>query len=344
MKIVHLIFSFSTGGAETMLVDIINEQIKAHQVTLIIINNLVNKALIDKISNGVKVILLGRKEKSRNPLSILKLNYLLVKEKPEVIHCHNESIIRIILSRNKAVFTAHSMQLSTRNLKYYKKVLAISQAVKTDVEGRSNIKPILVYNGINNNLIKRKTNYYLNTFRIVQIGRLDHSIKGQHVLLDALNRLVHARGINNINVDFIGEGKSLEFLQNLARSYQLENHVNFLGIKDRSYIYEHLKDYDLFVQPSLHEGFGLTVIEAMSAKVPVLVADIDGPAEIIENGRYGFLFSVGNSDDCAKAIIDIINTYGSNEIMEKINSAYTRATKLFNIDVMVHTLLNIYLI
>ena len=51
----------------------------------------------------------------------------------------------------------------------------------------------------------------------------------------------------------------------------LEKHVRFLGNQSREYVYSHLKDYDLFVQPSRFEGFGLTVAEAMAACVPVLV-------------------------------------------------------------------------
>lgn len=343
MKIVHIIFSFHTGGAETMLVDVMNEQVKNEQVTLVVINNLINKNLIDKIDNKVKVILIGRKEKSRNPLRILKLNCLLLKHKPDVIHCHNEAIIKVIFFKKKTVFTAHSMHIPINNFKHYKKVFAISNAVKTDIEQRSNIKPVLVYNGIKIDGIKHKSNYNFDTFRIVQVGRLDHTIKGQHVLLDALKILAHNKGIKNINIDFIGEGKSLDYLQNLVSDYQLESYVNFLGIKDRAYIYSHLKDYDLFVQSSLYEGFGLTVAEAMAAKLPVLVSDIDGPAEIIDNGRYGFLFRCGDSEDCARSILDIIRIYGSNEFMEKINAAHSRVSRFFNIDAMVQSLEKFYL-
>jgi glycosyltransferase involved in cell wall biosynthesis len=342
MKIVHLIFSFHTGGSETMLVDVVNEQVKTHQVTLIIINSLVNKALTDKINNKVKVIFIGRKEKSRNPLPILKLNCLLMKESPAVIHCHNESIIKIIPWKKKSVFTAHSLRIPTDNFRYYKRVIAISESVKSDIEQRSNIKPILVYNGIKTDSVKQKSDYAFNTFDIVQVGRLDHKIKGQTVLLEALKVLVHEKGIKNINVDFIGEGGSLEYLQKLVRDYQLINHVHFLGIRDRDYIYEHLKDYSLFVQPSFYEGFGLTVVEAMAAKVPVLVSDIDGQAEIIDRGRYGYLFRCGDSKDCAKSILNIINTYGKKQIMEKINAAHIHACKYFNIDIMVQNLGKIY--
>jgi hypothetical protein len=49
MKICHIIFSFITGGTEPMLVDIMNEQIKTETVTLLIINNLINKNLVNQL-------------------------------------------------------------------------------------------------------------------------------------------------------------------------------------------------------------------------------------------------------------------------------------------------------
>lgn len=67
----------------------------------------------------------------------------------------------------------------------------------------------------------------------------------------------------------------------------LEDHVIFEGLKEQAWIYENLCRYDLFIQPSRYEGFGLTVAEAISAKVPVLVSNIEGPLEIIDGGRLG---------------------------------------------------------
>ena len=55
----------------------------------------------------------------------------------------------------------------------------------------------------------------------------------------------------------------------LVQEYNLNSYISFLGSKDTHYIEQHLKDYDLLVQPSRIEGFGLTVAEAMAAKVPV---------------------------------------------------------------------------
>ena len=54
MRILHVQFSFTTGGTETMLVDIINEQIKTNEVSLLVINDKCNKVLLDKIDSRVK--------------------------------------------------------------------------------------------------------------------------------------------------------------------------------------------------------------------------------------------------------------------------------------------------
>ena len=94
-------------------------------------------------------------------------------------------------------------------------------------------------------------------------------------------------------------------------------------------IFEHLCEYDLFVQPSINEGFGLTVAEAMAAKVPVLVSENQGPLEIIDNGKYGFSFKNGDSDDCANKIMDIIER-GFDETM--IEEGYKRVKTLFSIE------------
>lgn len=339
MKIVHIIFDLNTGGAETMLVDIINEQIITEQVSLIIFNDQINQQLLDQIDKRVKVILIGRKEKSRNPIPIIKLNWHILKTNPDVIHCHHHTVIQIIAYRKNVVITIHSTGVPVEYLGKYKKVFAISNTVKKDIEVRCNIKPMLIYNGINIDEILQKENYTFKTFRIVQVGRLDHEIKGQHILLEALKILVYEKEIKNICVDFIGEGQSFEYLKKLVEEYKINEYVNFLGIHDRKYIYEHLKDYNLLVQPSLYEGFGLTIVEAMAAKVPVLVSDIEGPLEVIGNGKYGWIFKSENANNFATVISNITTSYCGEVMYSKIFNAYNCSTQNFGIDITTKTYL-----
>lgn len=332
-KITHLIFSFNTGGAETMLVDIVNEQVLTNEVNIIIINNVFNESLLQKIDNRVKLYFMNRKERGVVPFPILKLNILLLLQRFDVLHCHNHNIVPLIFPsfRKKTVLTIHDVGKEINYLRCYNKVFAISKVVKDDIYKRSNIKAVLVYNGINTERVLMKEGYTKgNVFKTIIISRLVHQKKGQHLVIEAL-RLLKEKGIKNIKLDLIGTGASAQFLKDLVLKYGLGDQVSFLGFKDRDYIYTFLKDYNLLIQPSLYEGFGLTVVEGMAAKVPVLVSDTDGPIEIIEHGKYGFYFINNNIHSLSKSLMNIIENYNSIESHEKIDLAYSHVCNVFSI-------------
>ena len=336
MKIVHIIFSLNTGGAETMLVDIINEQIKTQQVHLLVINNSVNPNLLENVNDNVNVNLIGRKEGSKNIFPILKLNVLLFKIRPDVIHCHHQAIIKFLFKPTNPVLTVHGLGITAKNFNKYQKIFAISKAVKKDIESRSNVKLTVVYNGINTEEIQIKEDSNFDVFRIVQVGRLNHLMKGQHLLIEALNIIVNKKGIKNIIVDFIGEALFPEmyvFLQKKVTKLKLDGFVRFLGNKERTFVYNHLKDYNLLIQPSLNEGFGLTIVEAMAAKLPILISDIDGPMEIISNGVYGAYFEKNNIEELSEKIIEIITNY--KESIKKTELAKLHVNNEFTVKKMV---------
>jgi len=312
MNIVHLIYSLNTGGTETMLVDIANEQAKTETVSIIIVNKSINESIADKISKNIKVYRINRKPGSRNPIKIFKVNLLLKKINPDVIHCHNHTLINLIQTPLKAkkFLTVHDIGYPVINFKKYHKLFAISNSVKNDILSNGNFNVQIVYNGIHTELLKKKENCKLkNTFKIVQVGRLDHEKKGQHILIKALAQLKRNHPEIHFKLDFIGEGASSNYLQKIVQDNGLSKEVFFQGNKSRTYVYENLCKYDLLVQPSIFEGFGLTVAEAMAAKVPVLVSNIHGPMEIINNGKYGAYFETENVHDCTKKIEYIIDNY-----------------------------------
>jgi len=334
MKITHLIYSFNFGGSETMLVDIVNHQVEKACVNLIIINKFYNKTLVNKIDKRVKVYFINRVESSKNPCPIIRLNVLLLKLHSNVVHCHNHNIIPLLLPslKKKAVLTVHDVGVNTKHFNQFNQLFAISKVVKEDIKNRSGFKATLVYNGICVNKVMHKVEVTkINILKIVIVSRLRHEKKGQHLAIEALHTLKE-KGITNIQLDMIGSGESEDYLKELTSKYGLTGQVNFLGLKDHDYIYAHLKDYDLLVQPSLFEGFGLTVAEAMAARIPVLVSDIDGPMEIIENGQYGFCFEAGNADKLAGQIEQIISEYDTERIQARVNAAYKRVKENFEIE------------
>ncbi|SHE35357.1 Glycosyltransferase involved in cell wall bisynthesis [Bacteroides luti] len=333
MKILHLIFSLEIGGAESMMVDIANRQVVNNDVYVYIINSTYNKSLLNSLDKNIKIHLFNRKEGSKNLFKITEINYKILKLKPDITHCHNSDINKILFihSFTRTLLTIHAIGLPLVRVFKFNKVVAISLAVKEHLL-KNGLKDILVnYNGININTIQRKVKLEnSNVYKIIQVSRLDHLIKGQDILLKALNLLNKEHKIENVHIDFIGEGDSLTYLKKIVSKYELEDKVTFLGIKDRSYIYSNIKNYDLLVQPSIIEGFGLTVAEGMAAKIPVLVSANDGPMEIIRNGEYGFYFKKGDAVDCANQIKNIIES--NKEINRIVENAYQHCIDNFDIN------------
>lgn len=318
MNIIHCILSLNTGGSETMLIDIINEQVKTNYVTLIIVNKSYQQYLLNQINTKVKQIFLNRTPKSRNPWTILKLNYIIRKINADVIHVHSSSLLRMIYkpTGNGLFFTVHALHVPLKYAKHVNCLFAISDIVAKDIKERCNNKQIVIVpNGIIvENISQRIFHKPFKTFRIVNVARLDKTTKGQDILINAI-ALLKKQNFNNIEVDFIGTGESESDLKELVRKNNLENNIHFLGLQDRTYIYQNLRNYDLMCHPSRCEGFGLTVAEGIAAKLPVLVSSEDGPAEIIKNGELGIIFEKNNANDCAEKIKNIIRHYDDLEKM-----------------------------
>lgn len=344
MKITHCIYSFNTGGAETMLVDIMNEQVKEHIVQLVVLNNSYSSALLSTIDKRVEVICLDRSPGSRNPWPLVRLNYLLRREKPDAIHLHSSTLSSFIFGqKNKLFYTCHAMGIQFSPA-HFRKIFAISEAVAEDLKRRLAIKNVVVVpNGICCDKVKRRnaaSKTPSSPFRLVNVARLDHEKKGQDILIKAVAQLKE-EGVNNITVDFIGEGASLSFLQELATSLGVHHQIRFLGLKDRQYIYEHLADYDLMCHPSRYEGFGLTVAEGMAAGLPVLVSNNDGPYEIIAQGRYGYAFEQGSVEDCAKSLRNLLKDH--KEALIKAQDGALHVNKLYSLQLMTSQYTKVYI-
>jgi len=329
MHVVHINFSITVGGIDTMLIDILNEQVKSVKTTLIIINDLVEKTVLANLNSKVQVVNINRKEGSKNILKILKFNFLIFKLKPSIIHCHNSGIVNLLIFKKcPVVLTVHDVKYSTKSYYKYSKIFAISDAVKKDIEKSGKFPVLTVYNGINGELIAKKENVEANeVFKLVIVSRLEHYKKGHDLLFLAIKEL---KDKYYITLDVIGDGSSLSYLTELSKELEIQKQVRFLGMKTRDYIYENLKNYDLLIQPSRYEGFGLTIVEAMFAKVLVLTSDIDGPVEILNHGEYGFCFKSDDVKDLILKLDYILSNYES-IFHEFTYNAYTRVKNNFSI-------------
>ena len=311
MKILHIIFSFLTGGAETMLVDIVNEQTRrGHDVELLIVNSGIDEGILSHVSPQVKLTRFNRKEGSMPLLLMGRLNTYIIRHNPDIVHLHTNKLTGLVKVRPRTtLYTVHALNIP---MKYSagSNMAAISEAVREDVLARvKNARIRTIANGINmaNIATRPKGLSPHKSFRIVQVGRLFADTKGQDILIDAC-AILAKRGYD-VNVTFIGEGDDLEKLRAQAEKAGIGEKVFFAGNKSRKDVYSSLKDYDMMCHQSRHEGFGLVIAEGMAAGLPVAVPKGGGPWEVADKGRLGETFEGGNASSCADAISRIIDNY-----------------------------------
>jgi glycosyltransferase involved in cell wall biosynthesis len=103
----------------------------------------------------------------------------------------------------------------------------------------------------------------------------------------------------------LGEGQDRKLLSDLVQELGLEKDVALPGFVDNPFAY--MKRSALFVLSSLYEGLPTVLIEAIAVGTPVVSTDCkSGPAEILENDRYGKLVPVGDIPAMAQAIINAL--------------------------------------
>jgi glycosyltransferase involved in cell wall biosynthesis len=334
VKIVHLTWGLGVGGAETMLGDIAIEQAVAHETWIIVVNQDIDASIARGTAPSLRWVTLSRPPGSSNPWYLLKLILLIWWINPDVVHAHQESFIRLRkLIRAPMVLTVHGTRSPlSAGFAAYDSVCCISEAVRGDVVSRfPECRPRVIPNGINFTAVKLKPHYGSSPFRIVQVSRLAHEIKGQDLLIRALRLVLDRLGESSVSVDFIGGGDSLSYLRQLCADCGVDGHCRFLGAATRQSIYDTLRQYDLLVQPSRYEGFGLTVVEGIAAGLPVLVSDIEGPMEIIAGGELGWSFKSEDASDLSNKLLDLLTLSREPDFADRMRSRAQVAQGRFDI-------------
>jgi phosphatidylinositol alpha-mannosyltransferase len=123
------------------------------------------------------------------------------------------------------------------------------------------------------------------------VGRLDEPRKGLQTLLAAMERVVAARP--GVRLLVAGRGDVDEALEDVPPA--VRDAVTFLGMVRDADIRRLLATVDVYVAPNLGgESFGIILVEAMAAGAPVLASDLEAFKRVLDDGRVGSLFPVGD--------------------------------------------------
>lgn len=148
------------------------------------------------------------------------------------------------------------------------------------------------------------------SFIILMASRLEKE-KNVFLAIEIMKKLTSR--YPKIGMIIVGDGRERKSLESLVKKYNLEKNVIFEGWQNN--LISYYKTANVFLSTSLYEGYGLTVIEALSCGCPVISSDVGIAREMIFESESGFVCPVGDKDCFVRKITEIIETPGLKEKM-----------------------------
>jgi len=324
MKVAYLLGSLNRGGTETLVLNVFknlkNNQFDAigfYRKTGLLEDELLNtnvpmihipdkrnyfiylkKLRSEILKNKVTII------HAQQPLDAFNASIVCIGKKiPVVLTLHGydfrQTLVSKIILKLILPLTNKNFYVSETQKNYYTKKYKLS--VKNQIVVYNGV-PFSDFNKINlsdkkNNLIRNELNIDKNHLLLGCVGNFNE-VRDQIVICKFLRVLKEK--ISDFHFIFIG-GKvnyAPDLFDNCVQyceSNDLKKNVSFLG--SRSDVFDILPQLDSFIYATNHDTFGIAVIEAMSAKIPVFVNDWGVMNEVTDNGQYATLYKTKDEND-----------------------------------------------
>lgn len=181
--------------------------------------------------------------------------------------------------------------------------------------------------------IRQELKFQKDDFMILSVGELTKR-KNHQVVIRALGEIRDQR----IQYLVCGKGKLQDKLQKLSKKQGIEKNVHFLGY--RNDVVDICSQADLFVLSSLHEGLSIASLEAMYCGLPIIISDIRGVRDYLEDGVNGYICKSGDVSSFAKAIVLLKKNQHIRESMSNHNRIAVCPYTVENVKVEILELMN----
>ena len=353
MKILQVITSMRTGGAEKLLVDMVPlYRERGIDVDVLLFDGSDTSFKHQLEENHIKVYSLSKRESVYNPLLVLQMIPYL--RKYDIVHTHNTACqlfaaIGSLLCSVVLCTTEHTTSNRRRDLKWYapldrwmysryKRIISISPATTEELKKhvQINIPIITIPNGIDvkkyssASPIKRESlGCREDAFLLMMVAGFRYQ-KDQDTVIRAMKLLPE-----NVELCFVGDGVRRKDCEQQTLSLGLQKRIFFTGVL--SNIPNILKAADIIVMSSHYEGFGLAAVEGMAAGKPVVASDVIGLGDIVKG--YGIVFPHSDEKALAKNIEKLMT---DKEYYKAMAKRCQERAKDFDIHKMVDAYIDVY--
>lgn len=335
LKIVHLITDLDIGGAETMLLKLVSGMDNSSFNNIVV--SLSNKGALGNQfeSLGIPVIAIGLNPNIPNPVGLLRLYSIFIKERPNILQTwlyHADlvgSFIGLLANIPAIIWNVRcsNMNIRTNNLvsgyilKFLSKLSSFPKLIIINSEsgrrdhvqlGYSPKKWILIPNGFDTYQFtsrsierdKLRNDLGLGNEKLI-IGNISrfHKMKDHGTFLSAVKILTQQ--YSNIHFVLVGSGinNNNKFITGLIQDLEISRYVSLLG--ERTDVANIIPGFDILSLSSAYgEGFPNVIGEAMSCGVPCVVTDVGDSAQIV--GNTGRVVPPKNPEKMAEAWSDLI--------------------------------------
>ena len=354
MKVLHVITSLQTGGAEKLMVDMLPRfRDNGLEVELCLFNGTNTPFYVQLKKSGIKIHDFGNGS-VYNPFHVIRLVNLIRKGHYDIVHTHNTApqlfaAMASVLCSVELCTTEHNTSNRRRrwwwyapidSLMYgrYRHIICVSKRTKKNLE--ESVKGILgktsvIFNGVDLSKFENVKEYIDmkplgdENISIIQVAGFRYQ-KDQDTVIRSIKYLP-----KNYDLYLVGDGERKEELRNLVAELKLQQRVHFLGIRMDVPIL--LQKSDIVVMSSHWEGLSLAVVEGMAACKPIVASDVEGIREVVKGA--GILFEHADEKDLAEKIKSLIdNPLYYSEIAEKCR----RRAKEYDVSKTVSGYIRIY--
>ncbi|HLZ34215.1 MAG TPA: glycosyltransferase [Nitrospira sp.] len=328
IKVLLLAVGLGVGGTESHLLELAS-RIDRKRFEVVVVSLKPDGVLVSELqSRGVRVISLNGKGKMDIRI-LFRLREVFQAERPDVVQSFlfwANLAARLARTAHRKLLVISSYHdevvqegwferfVDRLTMGWTEKIVCCSQAVRRSVElriggaeGQFAVIPFGVEIGryagqtpaLRDQLDLREGAPLIGT-----VCRLVEPKKGLRVLLEAMAQLVRGGIRPSCQLVIVGEGPAEQELRSLCQSLGIVSRVVFAGV--RRDIPRLLPLFDVFVLPSLYEGFGIAILEAMAAGRPVVATTVGGIPEFVRQGETGILVKPGDAASLANAISSLL--------------------------------------
>jgi len=348
VKISFFIPSMEGGGAERVILNLVNSLCEYDDVTIELVLSEAKGKYMGSISKKVKIINL---ENNRTLTSLFSLIKYLNRNTPDILisaitHANVIAVLAKIISRKdiKVILTQHTilsnslklsnkifamlfLKLIEKTYPLVSKIVTVSKYIEQDTIKIINIEknkvqtiynPIMAKNIIKQSLVNLDHDWFSSESPpvILSVGRFT-KVKDFATLLHSFKLL---REKINARLIILGEGEQRDNLISLAKELGIEKDVQMPGFVENPYQY--MARSKVFILTSIYEGFGNVLVEALGCGTSVISTNCPGGvSEILDNGKYGSLVPIGSAELISAELFNVINNEQEVTLAERLKRA-----------------------